>query len=168
MDDFSEALKAIRRGMKMCRLEWQYGMYVVLNDDKRSILLNSPACTSDWDPTMPDVLTCDWVNYDELFDTNKKIEEELNFLKTLKKRVEIKKGKIMDNLNFGQALEEVKKGEKVYRKRWNGKGMWISLIPAENGLDKMAYLQMKTVDNLYVPWLASQTDVLAEDWCIVI
>lgn len=88
-------------------------------------------------------------------------------------------------MNFGQALEALKVGEKVVRSGWNGKGMWIVLVDnwfyggkaaeyiadhAEaNGLfiQGSCFIAIKTVDNYFVPWLASQTDTLAEDWTIV-
>ena len=85
-------------------------------------------------------------------------------------------------MNFGQALEQLKQGTKVAREGWNGKGMFLYYVPAnkypatrnEHGTmigvfeDDMipygAYIAMKTAQNNVVPWLASQTDVLAEDW----
>lgn len=82
--------------------------------------------------------------------------------------------KAVDGMTFGLALEALKKGQKVARKGWNGKGMWLSLVPqgeytvAETDADRLLpWIGMKTADNKFVPWLASQTDVLAEDWEIV-
>jgi hypothetical protein len=79
-------------------------------------------------------------------------------------------------VNFGQALESLKDGERVARSGWNGKGMWLHLVQ-ENaaGLRDLrdqqfktrAYIEMKDATDMYVPWLASQTDMLAEDWEIV-
>lgn len=89
-------------------------------------------------------------------------------------------------MDFGQALVALKNGEKVARKGWNGKGMWIVLMPSlyleagvVNGrtskhlgqgvdLDSQPYIAMFTADKKWQPgWLASQADVLAEDWEIV-
>jgi len=71
-------------------------------------------------------------------------------------------------MNFGQALELLKKESKVTRAGWNGEGMWIWLcIPEEvtwNGYKRFPYIYMKTADDGVVPWLATQTDVLANDW----
>lgn len=86
-------------------------------------------------------------------------------------------------MNFGQAIESLKQGKKVARKGWNGKGMWIALMPALyldkdiiNGrtkkhigegkdLDSQPYLVMWTAAQQWQPgWLASQADILAEDW----
>lgn len=80
---------------------------------------------------------------------------------------------------FGLAVEAVKKGKKIVRAGWNGKGMFlIYIFPYINDqytvIEKSGivgtlapYLAMKTADNQLVPWLASQTDILADDWCIV-
>ena len=68
-------------------------------------------------------------------------------------------------MNFGQALEILKAGGRVWRAGWNGKGMWVKLQrPDEHSKMTLPYLYMKTVDDKFVPWLASQTDILAEDW----
>ena len=81
-----------------------------------------------------------------------------------------------------QMVEALKKGKLVARAGWNGKGMWLFIIQGSNdiaklhgyGFGEMANeptfrdaIFMKTVDNQLVPWTASQTDVLADDWLIV-
>lgn len=82
--------------------------------------------------------------------------------------------------NFGEALDQLKAGKRVSRSGWNGKGMFLYLVPAnsypaQTGAAKAywgeqavvpygAYIAMKTAQENVVPWLASQTDVLAEDW----
>ena len=81
-------------------------------------------------------------------------------------------------MNFGQAIEALKNGKKVARVGWNG--MFLYYVPVgayapyteiaaslvnENGLVEYgAYIAMKTAQGNVVPWLASQTDMLAEDW----
>lgn len=71
-------------------------------------------------------------------------------------------------MNFGQAIELLKDGQKVARIGWNGKGMWLKLQrPDEHSKMTLPYIYMKTADDRLVPWLASQTDVLSEDWVIV-
>lgn len=86
---------------------------------------------------------------------------------------------------FEWALQQLRMGKKVCRRGWNGKGMYIVLqkgypdgIPInENtanatGMDRgtvcrfLPYLMMKTADDKpsFVPWLASQTDLLSFDW----
>jgi hypothetical protein len=74
-----------------------------------------------------------------------------------------KVGGIMD---FGTALVGLKSGLKMAREGWNGKGMFIYLA-TPNSSEHLPYIVMKTADNKLVPWLASQTDVLAEDWVAV-
>lgn len=70
--------------------------------------------------------------------------------------------------NFGEAISELKKGNKVTRKGWNGKNMWLELqIPDAHSKMTLPYIYMKTADNNKVPWLASQTDMLSEDWEVI-
>jgi len=69
-------------------------------------------------------------------------------------------------MTFGEALEQLRIGGKVYREGWNGKGMWLALQePDENSKMTLPYIYMSTVTGDLVPWLASQTDILAIDWC---
>jgi len=82
-------------------------------------------------------------------------------------------------MNFGQAIEALKEGERVARSGWNGKLMFlIHINPYDSSQYKVneleglvgtldPYIAMKTVANSLVPWLASQTDMLSEDWTIV-
>lgn len=71
---------------------------------------------------------------------------------------------------FSVALDylEHKLGARVSREGWNGKGMWISIHYPEDG-SKMTlpFIYMFTAQGDLVPWLASQTDLLAKDWMIV-
>lgn len=75
-------------------------------------------------------------------------------------------------LNFGQALVWLKKGKAVYRSGWNGKGMWLQLqTPDANSKMTLPYIYIEYPkghpaypNGSRVPWLASQTDLLAEDW----
>lgn len=89
--------------------------------------------------------------------------------------------------DFGTALNYLKKGFRATRAGWNGKSMWLAYqagypdgIPinantaratgmAEGTICKfLPYLMMKTATGEFVPWLASQTDVLADDWLIIV
>jgi hypothetical protein len=67
--------------------------------------------------------------------------------------------------HFSIALALLKEGKRVSRLGWNGKHQWIELQEPD-ALSKMTlpYLFIKTVQGDRVPWLASQTDLLAEDW----
>jgi uncharacterized protein DUF2829 len=70
-------------------------------------------------------------------------------------------------VNFSLALEELKLGTRVYREGWNGKGMWLEVQrPDEHSKMTLPYIYMSTPTNDLVPWLASQTDILAEDWAV--
>jgi hypothetical protein len=67
--------------------------------------------------------------------------------------------------NFGEAIQLLKSGKKVARQGWNGKNMWLKLqVPDEHSKMTLPYIYMYTACGNNVPWLASQTDVLAEDW----
>lgn len=71
-------------------------------------------------------------------------------------------------MNFGQALKRLKKGFRVTRTGWNGKGVWLELQhPGELSKMTRPYIYMFTVDQQLVPWVASQTDLLAADWAAV-
>lgn len=86
-------------------------------------------------------------------------------------------------MNFSKALEYLKLGHKVCRKGWNGKGMFIFLVPGSvfsvnrppllgiysigTEVQYHAHIDMKTADDMIVPWLCSQTDMLADDWEIL-
>jgi hypothetical protein len=67
--------------------------------------------------------------------------------------------------DFGSAIDELKAGERVQREGWNGKGMWLELqVPDEHSKMTLPYIFMSTAQGDLVPWLASQTDILATDW----
>lgn len=73
-----------------------------------------------------------------------------------------------EGLNFGDVVKSLKRGGRVTRPGWNGKGMWLEL-QSPDGSSKMTlpYIYMSTADGQLVPWLASPTDMLAEDWMIL-
>ena len=93
----------------------------------------------------------------------------------------------VDGLSFGLAIEALKKGCKVARAGWNGKGMWLILISGRQKVEFsegspyqtagftngeiLPHIDMYTVNSegrrAFLPgWVASQTDMLADDWCI--
>jgi len=83
-------------------------------------------------------------------------------------------------MDFGEALRALKEGKKLARKGWNGKGMWLVLMPSfrveepnertrAHGIAEAfecgGYIVMWTAQNIWQPgWLASQNDMLADDW----
>lgn len=77
----------------------------------------------------------------------------------------LKEKKMEPSFDFGEALKKLKAGLKVSRAGWNGKGMWLALQqPDANSKMSLPYVYMKTAQGDLVPWLASQTDILANDW----
>lgn len=86
-------------------------------------------------------------------------------------------------MTFSEALEALKSGSKVTRSGWNGKGMFLFLVPGSTfkvnrapllgiypegtEINYHAHVDMKTADGMIVPWVSSQTDLLANDWSIV-
>lgn len=96
-------------------------------------------------------------------------------------------------MDFGKAILALRSGLKVARSGWNGKGMWLYLVPANSyqaqteaaknhfGAHRQCrddrtdpvmvpyreYIAMKTVDDDVVPWTCSQSDALATDWLAV-
>ena len=94
-----------------------------------------------------------------------------------------------DTMNFGQAIEALKQGQRVARSGWNGKGMWLAYSPGSKALpaerfwagpnreyaaanggtaDVLPCITMKTATGeILMGWLASQTDMLADDWGLV-
>lgn len=99
------------------------------------------------------------------------------------------------NLCYSKALVMVKKGFRITRASWNGKDQWVKMIvpyaphpdtftedfnprinnpyfkPADNNVfaegTMISWLGIKTTQNFFVPWTASQTDTLAEDWIVL-
>ncbi len=95
-----------------------------------------------------------------------------------------------DGMTFGDAIDAMKAGKRVARAGWNGKGMWIAYTPGsefspafakvghaatfraaeapDEPIRLGAHIDMRAADgSMVVGWLASQTDMLAEDWVVV-
>jgi len=69
---------------------------------------------------------------------------------------------------FSEALIALKGGAEIRRIGWNGQGMYVKLqTPDENSKMQRPYIYMCPVDGKFVPWVASQTDLLADDWIVV-
>lgn len=73
----------------------------------------------------------------------------------------------METMSFSEALDCLKNNQKITRTGWNGKGMYIYLNK-ENSVITDPFISMKTAQNTIVPWVASQTDLLSNDWIIYI
>jgi hypothetical protein len=90
-------------------------------------------------------------------------------------------------LTFGAALDALRQGQKIHRSGWNGRGMYLLLVTSsqyqldpkvhpvvvskgafdrvsETPVDLLPWIGMKTADGYFVPWLASQSDILSRDW----
>lgn len=91
-----------------------------------------------------------------------------------------------ETFGIGMAVKEMQDGRRVARDGWNGKGMYLAYqkgypdgIPINKntaeatGLPEgtvckfLPYIMMRTADGSFVPWLCSQTDLLARDWMVV-
>jgi len=85
-------------------------------------------------------------------------------------------------MDFGMAMTEAKFGNKVQRQGWNGKNMFVfyipevifradkpplsTIFPTGTKIKAEAHLMMRTATGSIIPWLASQSDVLATDWTL--
>lgn len=86
-------------------------------------------------------------------------------------------------MDFSVALELIKKGRRLARAGWNGKGMFVFLVPGSvfavnrppllgiypegTVVTYHPHIDMRTADGFIVPWLASQSDLLSDDWELV-
>ncbi len=88
-------------------------------------------------------------------------------------------------MSFGDAIAMLKNGKRVARAGWNGKSMWLMIVPGSRvsvqagrplaaalpvgtEFDYLPHIDMWTAQGQLVPWLASQTDMLSEDWVEVV
>ena len=86
-------------------------------------------------------------------------------------------------MDFSAALKCIKAGNRVAREGWNGKDMFVFLVsgsrfqvnrppllgiyPEGTTIDYRSHIDMRTADGSVVPWVASQTDLLADDWVLL-
>jgi len=90
---------------------------------------------------------------------------------------------VVYEFTFSKALYELKAGRKVARSNWNGKNMFLFLVPGSTFevnrapllgiypegtvIDYRSHIDMRTANGEIVPWVASQSDLIEEDWFIV-
>jgi len=95
---------------------------------------------------------------------------------------------MQENMTFGGAIEALKNNKRVARAGWNGKGMWLVLVPGTKAVsftegspymkaglthgEILPHIDMYTVNSegrraMLPGWVASQTDMLSEDWEVV-
>jgi len=71
-------------------------------------------------------------------------------------------------MDIGEAIHMMRGGDKVSRAGWNGPGQCLEMqVPDEHSKMTLPYIYIRTVQGDLVPWLASQTDLLATDWAVV-
>ena len=158
--NFKQALEAMKQGHKVKLPSWGgYWEYdasingIVIHCREGNVLYN---CTERLLYTAENIISDEWV-----------IANEDN--------TPILGGKA--TFSFGEAIKYLKRGFKVARKGWNGKGIYIEMQkPDEHSKMTLPYIYIVTnglVTNNpdaprgVVPWLASQTDMLSEDWVFV-
>lgn len=89
----------------------------------------------------------------------------------------------VEEMSFSHALTAIKQGKRVARKGWNGKGMFLFLVNGSTFevnreplmsilgegtiVNYHSHIDMRTADGTIVPWLCSQTDMLANDWQVI-
>ena len=87
-------------------------------------------------------------------------------------------------MSFSTALERIKDGGRCARQGWNGAGMFVFLVPGSTfnvsrppllgiypegtQIDYHGHIDMRTAQGVIVPWVASQSDLLAEDWVEIV
>lgn len=95
-----------------------------------------------------------------------------------------KSNRPIDGMSFSMALDALKAGEKVYREGWNGKGMFLFLVPGSTfkvnrpplnviypegtEINYHPHIDMRTADGTIEPWSANQSDMLSEDWGVIV
>lgn len=155
---FKEALKLMKEGKKVKLPSW--GGYWFWDNEKETVMMSCKDGsvldireTKVVDYTLSNVASDEWILADE-------------------KNTPILGG--IATFNFGEAIKYLKRGLKVARKGWNGKGIFIELqVPDKHSKMTHPYIFIDTTGlqtnnpnapKDRVPWLASQTDMLAEDW----
>ena len=171
---FSEAYEALKQGAKIKMPEWagfwamEDGNIKMHCKDGRVLDIRE---TEDIDYTLGFIMREDWILADDV------AVENLN----------------IRTFTFGEAIRKLKAGQKVARKGWNGKGMYLYLVhgfsvdkenlrneasihlPTDDGAmhgtgvaNFLSHIDMRTATgDVCIGWLASQTDMLAEDWVVV-
>lgn len=155
--NFKEAFMLMKQGTKIKLPSW--GGYWYWNDDKQTIIIHTKDGeeldireTQRVEYTMANILSDEWQI------ANEKNCPQLGGETTF---------------SFGEAIKYLKRGMKVARKGWNGKGMYLFIVDGEDLTSCLSAgdfkcttsVCMKTAQNtITVGWNASQADMFAEDW----
>lgn len=165
--NFEQAFKVMKQGAKVKLPSW--GGYWCWNPEKETIMMHCrPQDADKGQGSILDIRETQRVEYtlQNILSADWKIADESN--------TPVLGGEA--TFGFDDAIKYLKRGLKVARKGWNGKGMYVRLVepymdtayhvteiePIDGTL--LSFIAMKTAQKGFVPWLASQTDMLAEDW----
>ncbi len=156
--EFKKAYEALKQGHKIKREHWR-GYWIKENETITMHCKDGSVIpfleTEDIFVDLDNIVADNWIICDDIDESTLDIQ----------------------TFTFGEAISNLKRGKKVQRKGWNGKGIYIEMQrPDEHSKMTLPYICIVTngliTDNPnapkgVVPWLASQTDMLAEDWKIV-
>ena len=162
--NFKEAFKLMKQGSKVKLPSW--GGYWYWDAEKETIMIQCRPQDSDQGELL-DIRETQRVEYT----TMNLLSDE--WIVADEKNCPVLGGEA--TFSFGDAIKYMKRGMKVARKGWNGKDMFLEYVdPYMNRQFQLTetdpagtflpWIGMKTADNGFVPWLASQTDILSEDW----
>ena len=156
--EFKKAYEALKQGHKIKREHWR-GYWIKENETITMHCKDGSVIpfleTEDIFADLDNIVADNWIICDDIDESTLDIQ----------------------TFTFGEAISNLKRGKKVQREGWNGKGIYIEMQrPDEYSKMTLPYIYIVTngliTDNPnapkgVVPWLASQTDMLAEDWKIV-
>lgn len=164
---FGKALEAMKQGKKVKLPSW--GGFWCWNEEKQTVEMHCMPGNSDTGNPVMDIRETQRVEY-----TLQNIASD-EWVIADEENTPILGGEA--TFNFGEAIKYLKRGVRVARKGWNGKGIYLEMqFPDEHSKMTLPYIYIVTngliTDNPdapkgVVPWLASQTDMLAEDWVFV-
>lgn len=164
---FGKALEAMKQGKKVKLPSW--GGFWCWNEEKQTVEMHCRPGNSDTGNPVMDIRETQRVEY-----TLQNIASD-EWVIADEENTPILGGEA--TFNFGEAIKYLKRGVRVARKGWNGKGIYLEMqFPDEHSKMTLPYIYIVTnglvTDNPdapkgVVPWLASQTDMLAEDWVFV-
>lgn len=168
--NFKEAFKLMKeKGMKVKLPSW--GGYWCWDPEKETIMMHCRPQDSDkWQGPVLDIRETQRVEYT----TSNILSDE--WVVADESNTPVLGGTA--TFSFGDAIKYLKRGLKVARKGWNGKSMFLEYVDpymnrqfelreTEPAGTFLPWIGIKTADNGFVPWLASQADMLAEDWVFV-
>ena len=168
--NFVEALKAMKNGAKVKLPSW--GGYWCWDAEKETVMIHCRPQDSDHQGEILDIRETQRVEY-----TLSNVASE-DWVIADEENCPVLGGEAM--FGFGDAIKYIKRGLKVKRKGWNGKNQYIQLatgISYKSATGEIVNCEHDAIGNMAVAfvgtsgvqlgWLASQADMLAEDWVFV-